>query len=303
MRDTEPGRLVPRKKLTCRLTLPLLEDVNVPGMKNSFSIGEFSQITGLSVKTLRFYHEKGILVPSAVDETSGYRFYDASKVEKARVIMQLRAMEFSIEDIATVLRECADEADILNYLERQKNFLQQRIQEDRDIVHSLNEIIAKEKAAQQLLADGRFAVEEKAFEPVLIAGIRMKGKYCDCGAGFSRLGKTVGRYICGKPLCLYYDGEYRDGDADFEPCFPIRKEIKVDGISIRTLPGGRCLTVMHRGAYNQLGRSYATVLKEARERKLTIGLPTREMYVKGPGMIFKGNPKNYLTEIQLPLAA
>lgn len=28
--------------------------------------------------------------------------------------------------------------------------------------------------------------------------------------------------------------------------------------------------------------------------------PTREVYVKGPGLIFKGNPKNYLTEIQLP---
>jgi hypothetical protein len=26
----------------------------------------------------------------------------------------------------------------------------------------------------------------------------------------------------------------------------------------------------------------------------------REVYVKGPGLIFKGNPKNYLTEIQLP---
>ena len=76
------------------------------------------------------------------------RFYDTSKVEKARVIMRLRQMEFSIEDIAAVLGECSDEADILNYLERQKNVLQQRIQEDRDIVRSLNEIIAKEKSAR-----------------------------------------------------------------------------------------------------------------------------------------------------------
>ena len=34
-------------------------------MKTTFSIGEFSQVTGLSVKTLRFYHEKGILIPSS----------------------------------------------------------------------------------------------------------------------------------------------------------------------------------------------------------------------------------------------
>jgi len=54
-------------------------------MKTSYSIGEFSQITGLSVKTLRFYHEKGILLPSSVDEATGYRFYQADKIEKARI--------------------------------------------------------------------------------------------------------------------------------------------------------------------------------------------------------------------------
>ncbi len=269
-------------------------------MKNSYSIGEFSQVTGLSVKTLRFYHEKGILLPSSVDEATGYRFYDAGKIEKARVIMRLRQMEFSIEDIAAVLGECSDEADILDYLERQKNVLQQRIQQDRDIVRSLNEIISTEKAARQLLEGGNYPVEEKTVQPVLIAGIRMKGKYSDCSAGFARLGKALGRYICGKALCLYYDGEYREGDADFEPCFPIRKEVAAEGVAVRLLPGGRCLALVHRGAYDQLGRSYAKILQKAEERQWKISLPTREVYLKGPGMIFKGNPKNYLTEIQLP---
>lgn len=272
-------------------------------MKTSFSIGEFSQITGLSVKTLRFYHEKGILVPTSVDDATSYRFYDASKIEKARVIMRLRQMEFSIEDIAAVLGDCSDEADILNYLERQKNVLQQRIREDRDIVRSLSEIILKEKSAKQLLEAGTLAMEEKAIAPMLVAGIRMKGKYSDCGTGFARLGKAVGRYINGKAMCLYYDGEYRDGDADFEPCFPVRQETAADGISFRTLPGGRCLTLIHRGPYDQLGRSYGRILKQADELKMNITLPTREIYLKGPGMIFKGNPKNYLTEIQLPIGS
>jgi DNA-binding transcriptional MerR regulator/effector-binding domain-containing protein len=272
-------------------------------MKASYSIGEFSQVTGLSVKTLRFYHEKGTLVPTSVDNATGYRSYDESKVEKARVIMRLRAMEFSLEDIATVLGQCTDEADILSFLERQKNTLQQRIREDRDIVRSLSEIIANEKAAQQLLEASRFVVQEKTLEPMLVAGVRMKGRYSDCGTGFARLGKAVGRYICGKALCLYYDGEYRDGDADLEPCFPIRKEVPAEGISIRELPGGRCLSLVHRGPYDQLGRSYARILMQAGERKQKMVLPTREVYVKGPGMIFKGNPKNYLTEIQMPIQA
>ncbi|MEX2120445.1 MAG: MerR family DNA-binding transcriptional regulator [Pirellulales bacterium] len=40
----------------------------------AFSIGEFSKITGLTVKTLRFYHEQGLLVPSCVGEETGYRY-------------------------------------------------------------------------------------------------------------------------------------------------------------------------------------------------------------------------------------
>ena len=272
-------------------------------MKTTYSIGEFSQITGLSVKTLRFYHEKGILLPASVDESSGYRFYDDGKIEKARIIMRLRQMEFSIEDIAAVLGKCEDEADILSYLERQKLFLQQRISEDRDIVRSLGEIIAKENAAKKALEESAFAVSEKVLQPVLVAGIRMKGKYNECGTAFSRLGRTVGRQICGSALCLYYDGEYREDDANFEPCFPIQRAIDVEGVSVHELREAPCLAVVHRGPYDQLGRSYAKVIKVAGERGYKISLPTREVYRKGPGMIFKGNPKNYLTEIQLPLAS
>ena len=58
-------------------------------MKSSYSIGQFSQITGLSPKTLRFYHEKGVLVPTSVDDATGYRFYDGRQIDKARVITRV----------------------------------------------------------------------------------------------------------------------------------------------------------------------------------------------------------------------
>ncbi len=272
-------------------------------MKTTYSIGQFSQITGLSPKTLRFYHEKGILVPSSVDDATGYRFYDADKIEKARVIMRLRQMEFSIEDIAAIFAGCDDEANILDYLERQKATLQQRITEDRDVVRSLTEIITKENEARRLLAATSFAVEEKSVDPMLVAGLRMTGRYHQIGEGFSRIGKAAGRYINGRAMCLYYDGEYRDDEANFEPCFPVRKEITGAGVTCHELPAARCLSLIHRGPYEQLGRSYAKVLQAADERKLKLVLPSREIYVKGPGMIFKGKPSNYLTEIQLPFGS
>jgi len=73
---------------------------------------------------------------------------------------------------------------------------------------------------------------------------------------------------------------------------------QVTGLSFKTLQ-----FYHERGADAQSGRSYAKILKRAEELKLKIALPTRGVYLKGSGMIFKGNPKNYLTEIQLPIAA
>ncbi len=80
---------------------------------------------------------------------------------------------------------------------------------------------------------------------------------------------------------------------------PVRRGEPVDGISVRELPGGRYVSLLHKGPYDQLGRSYAKVLEYICEKGYEITTPTREVYHKGPGMFFRGNPKNYLTEIQV----
>ena len=71
---------------------------------------------------------------------------------------------------------------------------------------------------------------------------------------------------------------------------------------MRELPGARVVTVLHRGSYDSLGRSYGRLLKYVHDDAREVVLPTREVYLKGPGLIFRGNPENYLTEIQLPVA-
>jgi effector-binding domain-containing protein len=142
-------------------------------------------------------------------------------------------------------------------------------------------------------------IQERELESLLVAGIRMQGRYSDCGKGFAMLGRRLGRNFAGPPLCLYYDDEYREDDAHFEPCMPIRREVQIEGIDVRRLPGGRCVWLIHRGPYEELGRSYARILAYAKEHGYKVKLPTREVYLKGPGMIFRGNPKKYLTEIQL----
>jgi effector-binding domain-containing protein len=165
-------------------------------------------------------------------------------------------------------------------------------------------MIQKQRAAREVtkMAEATFDIEERQVDPMIVAAMRMTGRYADIGKGLAALYKQVGRYAAGKPLCLYYECEYREDDANFEPCVPLRKKIDVNGISVRDLPGGRCVTLIHRGPYEELGRSYARVLKYAKDHGYEVALPTREVYLQGPGMIFRGNPKKYLTEIQLPIA-
>lgn len=267
-----------------------------------FTIGQFSRISGFTVKTLRFYHEKGILVPRYVDDETSYRYYDAAGVERARVIAQLRAFDFSVAEISEILESCDDESDLVAYLDRQRGVLQQRIRDQRKMLKQLDSIITSEREARIMADSSTSQVEEKTLETVRIAGVRMKGKYCECGKGFGKLGRAVGRFIAGKPMNLYYDCEYKEDDADMEPCFPVKPAAKEKpGISVRDLPGGRCVSLMHLGPYDELGRSYEKLFAYVEEKGYKTLLPSREVYIKGPGMIFRGNPKKYLTEIQVLL--
>lgn len=264
-----------------------------------FTIGELSKFTQLTVKTLRFYHEEGLLIPAFVDPDTGYRYYDQSHVETARTITYLRSLEFPLSEIRELLQREADE-DLLDALEGRRAAIHQRIRELRQAALSLERFISEEKEARAML-QMTDDVHEKLLEPLLIAGIRMRGKYSACGTAFGRLGRSLGRSISGKPLLLHYDDEYREEGADFEACLPIRTPREIEGVSIRTLPGGRCVSLLHRGPYEQLGRSYAKAFDYIKAHKLSVISPTREVYLKGPGMIFRGNPKNYLTEIQIPI--
>jgi DNA-binding transcriptional MerR regulator/effector-binding domain-containing protein len=265
-----------------------------------YSIGEFSRITGLTVKTLRFYANEGLLAPAFVDPETGYRYYDDRRIETARVIVALRQLDFSVREIAEVLTEHDDESDMLCLLERQRDRIETRLRQDREKAAALRQIINHELEARHAMQTASFEVEEKTLEPMHIAGIRMCGRYEECGRAFAQLGRALGRHICGKPMLLHFDTDYKEEDADFEACMPVRPGAKpTEGISIRDLPGGRCVSLLHMGPYQELSRSYAKVLQYVKSHGYELEDPCREVYIKGPGMIFRGNPQKYLTEIQM----
>lgn len=264
-----------------------------------FTIGEFSRITGLSIKALRIYHQRGILEPRSVDGDSGYRYYGNDNVERARIVKRLKELDFGLNDIQEMLAEAGDDADIVDFLEEHRLAMVQRLDRQRSIIRCLDTILQTEKEARRTMARKDFNVEEKKLDAILAAGIRYTGAYSDCGKAFGKIGKAKGRHICGKPFNLYYDADYREHDADIESCMPVRAGKDADGVVVRALPGGRCVSLLHKGPYDTIGRSYQKIMAYVKDKKYAPQTPSREVYHKGPGMIFKGNPETYLTEIQI----
>lgn len=66
-------------------------------------IRDFAQLTGVSVRTLHYYDEIGLLRPAAVDEQTGYRFYDESSLLRMQEILFYRELDFSLKNIQEIL--------------------------------------------------------------------------------------------------------------------------------------------------------------------------------------------------------
>ena len=82
-------------------------------------IKEFAVLTGVSVRTLHYYDEIGLLKPSFVDEQNGYRFYDETSLERMQEILFYRELDFSLKSIGEILASP-------NY-DKQKAFAEQKI--------------------------------------------------------------------------------------------------------------------------------------------------------------------------------
>ena len=84
----------------------------------NLSIKQFAALTGVSVRTLHYYDEIGLLKPSYVDEQNRYRFYDENSLERMQAILFYRELDFPLKSIAEILASP-------NY-DKQKAFTEQR---------------------------------------------------------------------------------------------------------------------------------------------------------------------------------
>ena len=64
-----------------------------------YKIGEFSKLTNVSVKTLRYYDEINLFQPQEIDLFSGYRYYSNNQLDDLKLILSLKDVGFSLEEI------------------------------------------------------------------------------------------------------------------------------------------------------------------------------------------------------------
>ena len=67
------------------------------------SIGEFARRSRLSLRALRLYDERGVLVPARVDQASGYCYYDTAQLDDARLVVMLRQLQLPLAAIRELL--------------------------------------------------------------------------------------------------------------------------------------------------------------------------------------------------------
>lgn len=261
-----------------------------------YTISEFSKITQITPKALRYYHEVELLVPEKIDEFNGYRLYGAGQIDKALMILELKELEFSLEKIKEVLSKASNDQDILSILQAQKLKISGKINEYKSKLDKFEKIF-KERERNKM-DNINCEIQEKEIPEMLIACIRHQGAYKEIGPLFGKLFRACGfNSICGPAFALYYDECVRENDANYEACVPIKNKINKEGIDIKGLKGGHAFTVIHKGPYESLGGTYKKILDYMKEKNIKPTSPSREVYLKGPGLIFN-NPKKYVTEIQ-----
>src|SRR5215471_5798420 len=97
-----------------------------------FRIGDFSKLTRVSVKALRFYDEMGLLKPTYVDRDTGYRYYSAALLPRLNRILAFKELGFSLGEIGHLLEGNLPADRVRKLLESRRAELERKIERERE---------------------------------------------------------------------------------------------------------------------------------------------------------------------------
>lgn len=105
------------------------------------TVKEVSELTGISIRTLRYYDEIDLLKPAKVTE-AGYRLYDESSLKNLRQIMFFREMEVPLSEIKVIMKD--SESDNRKILETQKMMLEIKRNRLNGIIEWISDVLKGE---------------------------------------------------------------------------------------------------------------------------------------------------------------
>jgi DNA-binding transcriptional MerR regulator len=253
------------------------------GVPDYLSIGDFSRATHLTVKTLRHYHQVGLLAPAGVDPATGYRRYRTDQIPAAQVIRRFRALDMPLEEIRGVLSApdlAARNQRIAAHLRR----LEAELGRTQSAVASLRGLLTPpgpgESPARIELRDLPAAESAAITEVVGAAGsaVWLQGALGELHAILTAqdvpaVGPAGG--IFADELFTRHQGEV----TIFVPCGqPVRATGRV---TPRLIPAAELAVIEHAGPLDGIDRAYGTLATYVARHALAIDGPLREYYLTG----------------------
>ncbi len=246
-------------------------------MADTLSIGEFSRITHLSVKTLRHYHEVGLLEPVDVDPNTGYRRYTTGQVPTAQVIRRFRSLDMPVEAVRAVLTapdlgaRNAVIADHLSRLEDELDRMQLSIASLRNLLEAVTAPLAVEhRAVPATVAAGIHQVVD--LEDLLVWYRGAMGElHATCAAqDLPPSGPSGGLFSSD----LF---QYERGEATV--FVPLNGDLRPVGrVAPLVVPAAELAVTVHHGPHTDIDVTYGALGTYVTDHELTVDGPVREYY-------------------------
>ena len=277
-----------------------------------YKIGDFSRLSRVSVKTLRYYDEVGLLKPVKVDRFTGYRYYQVEQLPRLYHILALRDLDFSLEQIARLLDpvpsggvetgpETGQRHVLLAMLEQKRGEIEQRMQADQDRLRRLEARLRQIEQEDQMPT---YDIVIKRVAPVRVVSVRdIIPSYPEQGHLWSELYaglQTQTAAFNGPCLTVYHSDE---PEIDAEVCQPIGGPVQVHGrVQMHELPAVESMAATtHHGPFVTIGQAYDALLKWIQASGYRISGPCREIYLKPPAQAGSQTDPETITEVQFPV--
>ena len=266
-------------------------------------IGDFSKLSRVSVKTLRYYDEMGLLKPVQVDTFTGYRLYEYSQLSVLHRILALKDLGFSLGEIGRLLDDGLSLEQMRGMLKLRETEARQRLHEEAE---RLERIRSQLRQIEQEDCVSKYDVVIKSAEEIKVASVR---DVVPTPPDQGRLWEELGGYLAmhhirpnGSCFTLYYDDEFKEREWDLEVCEQINVELSESKrIKVRTLPAVDSLAcTIHHGPFVTISEAYNALGKWITDNGYRIVGPCREVYLTPNENASQTDPDT-VTEIQFPV--